>query len=323
MYRKGREVEKASTSRKPGLYLGMAAALTTAILWGSNHVVTRGMRDTIPLPSFVFWRWFIALVFLTVFARGEIWNSKAFILRNMGMLVFLGVVGVGLFSYLLIGSAFVSPAVEVGLLNATTPIWVVLIGILSGADKVRGLTWCGLLMALLGTAVVLTHADLGVLAYMSFGLGNLMTVAAAIIFAWFSIRIRLFSVQCSTLVLTVVTAWAGTLLVLLPAYVIALLYGSPALVAENADLPMALASLLYVAVLPTMIGNVLFLYGVKSIGPASTSIFMYFSPVFSAILAVVFLNEPLEWYHAAGFVIVVSGLLLVAMAGRAKALDAD
>lgn len=313
---------KASTSKTAGLYLGMAAALVTAILWGSNHVVTRGMRDTIPLPSFVFWRWFIALIFLSVFARTEIWKSKAFILRNIGMLVFSGVVGVGLFSYLLIGSAFVSPAVEVGLLNATTPIWVVLIGILSGGEKIRVLTWCGLLVALSGTAVVLTHADLSVLADMGFGLGNLMTIAAAIIFAWFSIRIRLLSVECSTLVLTVVTAWAGTLLVLLPAYAAALFYGSPALVAENADLPTALASLFYVAVLPTMLGNVLFLYGVKSIGPKATSVFMYFSPVFSAILAVVFLDEPLEWYHAAGFIIVVSGLLLVAVAGRGKAVDA-
>ena len=39
-----------------------------------------------------------------------------------------GVVGVGLFSYLLLGGAYQSLAIEVGFINATTPVWVLLLG---------------------------------------------------------------------------------------------------------------------------------------------------------------------------------------------------
>ena len=48
--------------------LGTLALITTAALWGSNHVVARAARDAVPLPALVFWRWLIAALILTVIA---------------------------------------------------------------------------------------------------------------------------------------------------------------------------------------------------------------------------------------------------------------
>jgi drug/metabolite transporter (DMT)-like permease len=297
-------------------YLGICAALATAILWGSNHVVSRAMREIIPLPSFVFWRWFLALLILTFIFRNELLKNRDFISKNAKGLAISGALGVGLFSYLLIGGAYTSPAVEVGLLNATTPIWIALIGILLGIQKTRSLTWLGLLVSLCGTALVVTRGDLETAKNLTFGLGNILTLSAAIVFAWFSIKIRIYSRECGALVLTIVTAWAGIIIVLLPAYVISLAYGLPLIVNEGFSLSGALAGLLYAALFPTMLGNVFFLFGVKSIGPSNTSVFLYLSPVFSALFALEFLNEPLQWFHIAGFCVVVLGLVLIGLANR-------
>jgi len=43
---------------------------------------------------------------------------------RLGGLIVGGAVGVGLFSYLLLGGAYQSLAIEVGFINATTPVWV-------------------------------------------------------------------------------------------------------------------------------------------------------------------------------------------------------
>lgn len=292
--------------------LGTAAAVTTAVLWGSNHVVSRGVRDLLSLPAFAFWRWFIALVFLSLIARSDIVHSRHFLLHHRKQIVLSGIVGVGLFSYFLLGGAYLSPAVEVGLLNATTPIWVMLIGVGLGVDKARVATWAGLFVALIGTGLVVAHGDINILLQMNFNLGNCLTLLAAIVFAWFSIQIRLMSKDCSVLVLTIVTAWAGMVFVLLPAYLVSMVFGQPVLLtAEPESLFAALSALVYVALIPTMIGNLLFIYGVKTIGPTNTSVFLYLSPVFSALFAIVFLGERLDWYHSAGFVIIIAGLAVV------------
>src|SRR5438876_580449 len=48
--------------------LGMIALVATAALWGSNHVVARAVREIVPLPALVFWRWALAALALTVIA---------------------------------------------------------------------------------------------------------------------------------------------------------------------------------------------------------------------------------------------------------------
>ena len=293
-------------------FLGVTATLTTAILWGSNHVVARGMRELLSLPAFAFWRWFVALAFLTIFARSEIFQSRAFLVQNRKQIILSGIGGVGLFSYFLLGGAYMSPAVEVGLLNATTPIWVLLISVFMGVDKERISTWAGLVLSLAGTVLVIAHGNLKVLAEMNYSAGNLLTLSAAIVFAWFSIQIRMLSSECTVLVLTIVTAWVGLIFVLLPGYLISLLFGQPILFTGAPEtFTVALSALVYVAFIPTMAGNLLFLYGVKSLGPTYASVFLYLSPVFSALFAILFLGENLEWYHIAGFAIIVFGLIIV------------
>jgi drug/metabolite transporter (DMT)-like permease len=101
---------------------GTSALIATAALWGSNHVVARAARDAVPLPALVFWRWLPAAVILTIFALPALRQAWPMIRSRLGGLVVGGAVGVGVFSYLLLGGAYQSLAIEVGFINATTPV---------------------------------------------------------------------------------------------------------------------------------------------------------------------------------------------------------
>jgi drug/metabolite transporter (DMT)-like permease len=83
----------ASTSR------GTAALIATAALWGSNHVAGRAVRETVPLPALVFWRWIPAAVILTIIAWPALRQAWPAICPRLGGLIAGGTVGVGLFSY--------------------------------------------------------------------------------------------------------------------------------------------------------------------------------------------------------------------------------
>ncbi|QCI65990.1 DMT family transporter [Phreatobacter stygius] len=303
---------------QPRVLLGIAALVATGALWGSNHVVARAVRDVVPLPSMVFWRWAIGVVVLTLIALPTLRPAWPAIRARLGDLIVGGVVGVGLFSYLLIGGAYQSIAIEVGFINATTPIWVALLGLRMGEGRVPLATWLSLALAFAGTLLIITKGDPAVIAQLDFNLGNLLSLLAAITFAWFSLRLRDWTRTIGALPLSVVTAWVALLLVFLPVYLVWLLTGGPWLIWPGQDRDFALAAIAYVGLGPTMLGNLFYLYGVVTNGPQRAAVFLYLSPVFSAGFAMIWLGEQLAWFHVAGFVAIIAGLVLLNRVGRVR-----
>lgn len=302
--------------------LGTAAVAATAILWGSNHVVARAVREMVPLPSLVFWRWLIGAGLLTLFAWPALTRAWPAIRAQGGSIAVGGVVGVGLFSYLLLGGAYYSLALEVGLINATTPVWVALIGAATGAERLGAGGWFGLLLALAGTLTIIAKGDPAALAALQLGFGNLLSLLGAITFAWFSLRVRVWARTIDALAITVTTAWAGLILVMLPVYVVSVALGGGWLAHPTADLPLAGSAIAFTAIGPTMLGNLLFLYGIGVIGPTRAATFLYLSPAASALMSITLLGERLAWYHVAGVAVIAVGLWLItrpAAAGNAAA----
>lgn len=290
---------------------GIAALLLTAALWGSNHVVLRAAHDLMPLPAMAFWRWALALVILTPLAWPLIRRYRV-PLRDRGRDVALaGAVGVGLFSFLLLGGVYQSLALEVGMINATTPAWVALLAWSTGQNPTGWRGWAGLGLAFLGTVVILSKGSLAVLGALDIRLGNLWSLLAAMVFAWFSIRIKVLSKEIGALALTVATAWSGLLAVMLPVYVAWLATGGAVFVYEAHDFPYAFSAVAFAGLGPALLGNIGYLFGVAVLGPQRAAAFIYLAPVFSAVLSVLWLGEVLQVFHFIGFVLIVSGLVLV------------
>jgi drug/metabolite transporter (DMT)-like permease len=291
--------------------LGTLALIATAALWGSNHVVARAAREAIPLPALVFWRWLPAVSLLTLVALPALKEARPAIRPRLGELVLGGAIGVGLFSFFLIGGAYQSLAIEVGFINATTPVWVLLLGAWMGGGRLSGSVAWGVALAFAGTLLIISKGDLRALTELRFNLGNVWSLLGAMSFAWFSIRVRAWTTVIAPLPLTVVTAWSGVVVVLLPVYVVWLMLGGRWLVYSDADLSFALWATAYIGLAPTMLGNLFYLYGVAALGAARAAAFLYLSPLFSAAFSIIWLGERPAWYHAAGFAAIFAGLALI------------
>ena len=92
----------------------------------------------------------------------------------------------------------------------------------------------------------------------------------------------------------------------------ALLYHLPFLLwlgldAINVD---NVASVLYAGIFPSLIAPLLWMIAVQSIGPNRTSIFMNLMPVFTAIIASLWLSEHWTIYHTLGGVTILVGIIL-------------
>jgi drug/metabolite transporter (DMT)-like permease len=113
------------------------------------------------------------------------------------------------------------------------------------------------------------------------------------------------------LALTVVTAWSGLIVVMLPVYAVWVISGGPWLLWNDGDLGFALATIAYIGLGPTMLGNLFYLFGVAAMGPARAAAFLYLSPLFSAAFSIGWLGEQLAWYHIAGIAAIFSGLVVL------------
>jgi drug/metabolite transporter (DMT)-like permease len=306
--------------------LGTLALIATAALWGSNHVVARAARDAVPLAALVFWRWLIAAVILTVIALPSLRRGWPEIRLRLGELIFGGAAGVGLFSYFLLGGAYQSLAIEVGFINATTPVWVVLLGLVMGAGRsLSAGTKGGLALAFAGTLLIISKGQIAALTELRLSLGNLWSLLGAVSFAWFSIRARDWTRTIEALPLTVITAWSGLLVVMLPVYVLWVATGGAWLVWNDADTGFALATTAYIGIGPTMLGNLFYLYGVATNGATRAAAFLYLSPLFSAAFSVLWLGEQLAWYHVVGIATIFAGLAMLGKSGPKppEAMKAD
>lgn len=298
-------------------HLGVLALVCTAVLWGSNHVIARGATEIVPLPAFVFWRWALALPPMLVIAWPSIRRHRATIRADLADICLIGALGVGLFSTLLIAGAYYSSAIEVSMIYSTSPAWVAVIGLVAGADRLAPRQWLGLVGAFTGTLLILTQGDPAMILTLEARAGHLLTLGAAILFAWFSVRLRGYSGRLPPFTLTTLTATAGTLIVCLPYYLVSTFLLGSGFVAAAPDLRSAALLIVAVAAIgPTLIGNACFVYGLSVIGPQKAAAFLYLSPVASSVLAVIVLGERLHLYHLAGYVLIVTGLVLVNLRAR-------
>lgn len=166
----------------PSLW-GPLAVIGAATLWGSNHVVARGIHEAVPLLAMVFWRWSLAVAILVPFSWSALRRDWPELKRHRWYLLTTGFVGVGIFSLLLFAGAYETQALQVGLLNATMPIWVLVLARLSRGERVRPSQVLGVCLGILGVVILLTRGDLARLGGVEWHRGDLWSILAAITFA--------------------------------------------------------------------------------------------------------------------------------------------
>jgi drug/metabolite transporter (DMT)-like permease len=65
-----------------------------------------------------------------------------------------------------------------------------------------------------------------------------------------------------------------------------------------------------VTLLPSFVAQISFIHGVALIGPGRAGVFVNLVPVFASIMAVIFLQEVFELYHALALALVLGGIWL-------------
>ena len=283
------------------LYLMLAA-----LLWAGNAVVGRLLVGEISPMLLSTLRCLVAMAVLLPFGA-SILRANSALWANKKRFLLLGLCGVGGYNMLLYLAIQTSTPINVTLIGASMPIWMLLIGALFFGNRPNGYQVIGALISILGVCVVLSRGDWLAILQVQFVYGDLLMILATILWAFYSWMLTKPGSSSER-------TWPWTTF-LLAQVLFGLMWSSAFTVIEwqagymhfEPSFVMCIL-ILYVAIGPSLIAYRCWGLGVAKAGPTVAAFFTNFIPLFTAILSTLILGEYPKGFHGLAFLLIVIGI---------------
>ncbi len=280
--------------------------LIATALWAGNAVAGRVLVGSISPITLSAVRWGLAALLLLPFGW-RVFKPESALWQNKKRFLLLGLFGVGSYNVLLYLALQTSSAINVTLIGASMPIWMLFIGAVFYQTKPTLLQMVGALISLLGVSVVLSRGDLTSLLSMQMVMGDLLIMLATILWAIYSWMISRPGVSTERQ-----WPWADFLMAqVLIGLMWTIFFDGFEIAAGHAfiDLNAWTGSLiLFVAIGPSLIAYRCWGMGGEWRGPTVAAFFANFIPLFTALLSAAMLGEPPQLFHGIAFALIVAGI---------------
>lgn len=272
----------------------------TMLCWAGNFTLARAVRADIAPISLAFWRWVMAVLFLVPFSYRHVrqdWNT---IRANLGILSLLGFLGITCYNTLIYIAVRSTTAINGSLFTAAMPAIMAVLTWLIFRQGVSFKQFVGITLCIAGALLVLLRGSLGTLAHLAFARGDVLVLLAVTLHCLYSVLLR-FGPAVHQLSFLTATFSFG-ILFLSPFY---LMETVPTVWNEQAYL-----SVLYTAIFPSIVAYIGWNRGVRALGANAAGLFLCLISVFTGILSVLFLEDPLRWYHFVSLLAIFTGMLI-------------
>lgn len=281
----------------------------TSLFWAGNIVLGRYAAGKIPPVGLAWVRWSGSFLLLVGFAWPHLKREWPVIRANLGRLTLMALAGITIYNTMAYWGLQYTEALNALLIQSTGPLLIALWSLVLFRDLITPAQAVGVLVSMTGVAVILTRGDLSALAAIRFNAGDLWVLAAMVIYAFYSALLRL-KPALHWLSFLAFTVGIGAAM-LTPVFLAELAVGRH----MTLDLPTVL-TLCYVIVFPSTLAYLFFIRGVELIGANRAGPFFHLMPLFGAVLAILFLGERPQAFHAIGFALVLAGVFVAARAPK-------
>ena len=279
-------------------YMGLM--LVTSLLWGGNFVVAKTLVAHASPMTLTLVRWLIAVIVLLPFVW---WKEKKLVPANAALvpLFLMGITGVALFNIFQFLALERTTSTNAGLISTMNTMSIALFSFAFLKEKINGLQLLAMVLSLIGVVLVLSKGDWQLLWHFQLNTGDLWMVAAVCVWGLYSVCSKWAMQTTSPLMATLYAGLFGVL-ILVPFTITDFTF-------SEIDSSFIL-SLLYTGVISTVVCMVFWNIGVQQLGATTSGIFLNFNPIFTALLAFLFVGEQLSWLQGIGGIIVILGCYL-------------
>ena len=273
--------------------------LGTVLLWALNATVSKYLLEHGWRPlSYGVVRYFLAIL---LFAAFTWFGERSFRIARRDLPLVL-VAGATIFGnqVAFVYGVDLTTASTVALMFATTPVFIGLIGVALGLERLGRRFWAAALVTFAGVALIAVGNASGVSTDLA---GALLGLATAVTWAVYSLAIGPLMRRYSPFRISSVVLALGWL----PLAAV----GSGQVAGQGFSFgALAWTGFAYAVVGPLFLTNILWFTAIDRVGAARAALFSNLQPFFAVLFAIVLLSERLQRLELAGGVLIFAGILL-------------
>jgi drug/metabolite transporter (DMT)-like permease len=274
------------------------------LLWSGNWVIGRAVRDVFDPVALNWWRWLVAALVMAPFGMREALRHADAVRRHAGLFLLLAMTGVVAFQSLVYLGLRTTTAINAVLINAAGPLFMILCSWLLERDKPSRRQIAGMLISFLGVLIVVSRGHLQTVLQLEFHRGDAWILIAMPMWGLYSVLLRRAPAELRGVAFAFTIAAIGVGL-LLPLYAIDLWRGP-----WRSPTWAEVGVVLYIGIAASVLAFIAWNRGVTVVGANAAGFTLPLLPAFGTALAIAFLGEVFQAFHAVGFVTIVIGVVL-------------
>jgi drug/metabolite transporter (DMT)-like permease len=280
-----------------------AFLFVATLCWGLNANFSRLAVGEVSPMQIVTFRWFGVVLLMLLFARRDIVRDWPVLRRHLPLLGLMGGLGYTAFNALFYVAGHYTSAINLGILQGAVPVFVIIGAFAVFGHRISWLQGIGISATLIGVVIVASGGNPVALADLEINRGDMFMLISCFLYAAYSLaltrcprvsQLGLFSIMS-------MVAWLISLpLIAVETYL------------QGWHMPTAKGWLLValITLLPSLLAQLFFMFGVRIIGPGRAGAFYNLVPVFASLFAILILGELFHVYHAVALALVLGGIWL-------------
>jgi drug/metabolite transporter (DMT)-like permease len=277
--------------------------------WGLNAIFSRLAVDDISPMQLVMFRWLGAVLILLTFWSRQLKRDWPILRQHLWLLGILGCLGYTVFNYLFYLAGHLTSALHIGILQGSVPVFVLLISTVVLRKGVTPVQAGGIFITMIGVIIIASGGSWQELLSLSINRGDICLLVACFLYAVYSVALTRRPKVSAISLFTVMSVAAWLLSLPLLAFEVTQQgWQAPTLTGW--------VIVVLVTILPSILAQIFFIQSVALIGPNRAGVFINLVPVFAAIMAVIFLKESFEAYHAFSLALVLGGITISELGHR-------
>lgn len=283
------------------LVIGAIFLSLAASIWGAMYVVVKVVVEVVPPLELVWMRYLIAVIALVII--GIMMRQSWKIAKKDWLIIFLvGLIGNTISIVTQEMGTMLSTAQMGAIITATTPAFMVVFARLILKESITLKKCLSIVLATIGVGIIVGNGQIDVTQQ----LGGLYLLLAALTWALMSVFVKKVPSHYSQIVVTTYTSMIAVML--LTPFVLPRL--------NNLDLasvlqPTISGGLLYLGIISTAGGFLLWNKGLQLMNASSGGLFFFFQPIVGTFLGWLLLGETIGLSFWIGSLLIFSGVFIV------------
>ncbi len=276
----------------------------TTLFWSGNFVASRTITADFGAIALAYVRWGLATIILTPFAIKYVKADWQIIKKHWLILLLIATSGITIFNTFIYIGLRDTTAINALLIQSLGPLIVFVWSFVLFREHIKFKQLLAICISLFGVAYIVFKGQISNIMNLNFNMGDILIILAIIFYSLYSALLKKMP-KIHWLSFLYITFLMGEFM-LTPFFIWDLVANGNHMFFNGKSLSV----LAYVAIFPAILAYIFFNRAVSLVGANIAASFFHLIPVFGTIMAIIFLNETLQYFHMVGFSMVVLGIYI-------------